>query len=198
MTTSIAPLRRVAGALLALALMLFGAPLNPNHALLAQSYELYVSVVDFNGDPVTDLEPDELVVQWDGVDCEMLDLELVSLPVRVTVLIDNAEDTRAALQHMREGLKGFVDAIPQDVEIGLLTVAAQPRWITRHTTDRTELARGIDFVTPDFGTSARFLGRLARSRQPDQRRRGAPVSPGHPDARRRRPRRQQHHAGAIR
>ena len=158
MITSVEHLRPVAGALLALALIVFpGALWSTDHVVFAQSYELYVSVVDSEGAPVTDLEPDELVVQWDGVDCDMLDLELVSLPVRITVLIDNAEDTRAALQHMREGLKGFVSAIPQDVEIGLLTVAAQPRWITRHTADRAELARGLDFVTPDYGTSARFL-----------------------------------------
>ena len=158
MITSVARLRRVAGTLFPLALIVFlGAPWSSDHVVLAQSYELFVSVVDLDGNPVTDLEPDELVVQWDGVDCDMLDLELVSLPVRITVLIDNAEDTRAALQHMREGLKGFVAAIPQDVEIGLLTVAAQPRWITRHTTDRAELTRGIDFVTPDYGTAARFL-----------------------------------------
>ncbi len=123
----------------------------------AQSYTLFVSVVDLRGNPVTDLTLDELVIQWDGEDCVTLDLEPISLPVRITVLIDNAEDTRAALQHMREGLKGFVDAIPEDVEIGLLTLASQPRWITRHTTDRAELLDGIDLVTPDYGTSARFL-----------------------------------------
>jgi len=123
----------------------------------AQSYTLFVSVVDLRGNPVTDLTLDELVIQWDGEDCVTLDLEPISLPVRITVLIDNAEDTRAALQHMREGLKGFVDAIPEDVEIGLLTLASQPRWITRHTTDRAELLDGIDLVTPDYGTSARLL-----------------------------------------
>ena len=158
MITSVARLRRIACALFALApFVLFGAPWSTGQEVSAQSYVLFVSVVDLNGDPVTDLAPDELTVQWDGEDCETLDLERVSLPVRVTVLIDNAEDTRDALQNMREGLKGFVAAIPEDVEIGLLTLARQPRWITRHTSDRAELARGLDLVTPDFGTSARFL-----------------------------------------
>ena len=113
--------------------------------------------MDRNGEPVTDLQLDELVVQWDGENGETLDLEPVGLPVRVTVLIDNAEDTRAALQHMREGLKGFVAALPEDVEMGLLTLARQPRWITRHTSDRAALIRAINLVTPDYGASARFL-----------------------------------------
>ena len=155
--SSIAGLRRVAGALLALAVIDSGAPWSTSTVVLAQTHVLFVSVVDSDGEPVTDLEPDELVVQWDGENGQTLDLEPVSLPVRVTVLIDNAEDTRAALQHMREGLRGFLDAIPKDVEVALLTLARQPRWVTRHTTDRAELARGLDFVTPDYGTSARFL-----------------------------------------
>ncbi len=157
MITSVARLRRVAGALFALVLILSGAPWSMGRAVSAQNQVLYLSILDANGEAVTDLGPDDVVVQWDGEDCETLDLEPINLPVRVTVLIDNAEDTRAALQHMREGLKGLLDAIPEDVEIGLLTLARQPRWITRHTTDRAELASGLDLVTPDYGTSARFL-----------------------------------------
>ena len=152
-----ARLRRAAHVLLALVLIVFGAPCGTGWMVLAQSHVLFVSIVDRNGEPVTDLQLDELVVQWDGENSETLDLEPVGLPVRVTVLIDNAEDTRAGLQHMREGLKGFLDALPEDVEIALLTLARQPRWITRHTTDRDELARGLELVTPDYGTSARFL-----------------------------------------
>jgi len=157
MITSVARLRGVAGALFALVLILSGAPWSMGRAVSAQNQVLYLSILDANGEAVTDLGPDDVVVQWDGEDCETLDLEPINLPVRVTVLIDNAEDTRAALQHMREGLKGFLDALPEDVEIALLTLARQPRWVTRHTTDRAELARGLNLVTPDYGTSARFL-----------------------------------------
>ena len=157
MITSVARLRRVAGALLALVLIVWGAPWSTGQAVQAQNQVLFVSVVDANGESVTDLEPDELMVQWDGMDSETLDLEPINLPVRVTVFIDNAEGARDALQHMREGLKGFLDAVPEDVEIALLTLARQPRWITRHTTDRAELVRSLDLVVPDHGTAARYL-----------------------------------------
>ena len=160
MITSVTCLRPLTGALLALVLIVFGAPGSLSQVVLAQSQVLFVSVVDSNGEPVTDLEPGELVVQWDDENCEMLNLELINWPVRVTVFVDNGDGSRNALQHMREGLKLFVDAIPEEVEVALLTIGSQPRWVTRHTADRAELARGIDLITPDAGAAARFVDAL--------------------------------------
>ena len=153
MTTSPAGRRLVAGTLLALALIVFGGP-------WSTSQVVFLSVVDANGEPVSDLELDEVIVQWDGVDCETLNLEPIDWPVRVTVFVDNGEGSLEALQHMREGLKGFVDAIPEEVEVALMTLARQPRWVTRHTSDREELARGIDLIVPDAGAAARFRDAL--------------------------------------
>ena len=155
MITPTAGLRPLTGALLALALIVFGAPLSKSQVVLAQ-YQLFLSIVDGTGEPVTDLDPDEVVVQWDGMDCETLDLEPINLPVRVTVLIDNGEGARYSLQDMRIGLEGFVDALPEDVEVALITLGRQPRWVTRHTADRAELARGLGLVVLDLG-APRYL-----------------------------------------
>jgi len=156
MVTSVACRRPLTGALLVLALFVFGAPWSTSQAAFAQNQTLFISVVDSNSVPVTDLDLDEVVVQWDDEDCETLDLAPISLPVRVTVFIDNGEETEA-LQHMREGLKGFIAAIPQDVEIALLTIAGRPQWITRHTADRTELARGLNLVVHYTGSATRYM-----------------------------------------
>ena len=160
MTAPPARHRPVAAALLVLALMVFGAPWSTSHVVLAQSYSLFASVVDADGNPVTDLGPDELRVQWDGVDCLTLSVESVDMPVRVSFFVDNAEGGLEALQHVREGLKDVLDILPPEVEIGLLTLARQPRWVARHTTDRAELERGIDLMVPDGGTAARFRDAL--------------------------------------
>ena len=148
--------RHVVGALVAVALTVFGGPWRTTQVVRAQSQALFISVLH-DSQPVRDLDLDEVVVQWNDEAGETLDLEPVNLPVRVTVLIDNGGDARDALQHMREGLKGFIAAIPSDVEIALLTIAGQPRWITRHTTDRAALTRGLNLVVPDTGTSTRYL-----------------------------------------
>lgn len=85
----------------------------------AQAQQLCLSVTDASGEPVTDLTAEELIVQWDGEDCETLNVEPINWPVRLTVYVDNGAGGREALQNMREGLKLFVDALPEEVEVGL-------------------------------------------------------------------------------
>ena len=136
--------------------MVCGVPWSTGQAARAQDRVLFLSVIDATGEAVTDLQPDEVFVRWDGADGEILDLDPITLPVRVTVFIDNGGSAHTALQHMREGLKGFVDAMPEDVEVALLTVGGQPRWITRHTSDRAELTRGLGLVVP-VSAAARYL-----------------------------------------
>jgi len=159
MTTPIARLRPLTGALLALSLIICGAPWSTSQVVSAQSQQLFLSVTDADGAPVTDLNPDELLVKWDDQDCETLNLEPIDWPVRITVFVDNGVGSQSALQNMREGLKLFVDEIPEEVEIALATIAGRPRFVTRHTSDREELARGIDLIVPDVAP-ARFRDAL--------------------------------------
>ena len=112
--------RPAVSTLIALVLMIWAVPWHGRVAL-AQNQVLFLSVVDEAGEPVTDLQPDDVVVQWDGENSRTLQLDPVNLPVRVTVIIDNGESAREALQHMREGLDGFLTAMPEDVEVALLT-----------------------------------------------------------------------------
>ena len=148
--------RPAVSTLIALVLMIWAVPWHGRVAL-AQNQVLFLSVVDEAGEPVTDLQPDDVIVQWDGENSRTLQLDPVNLPVRVTVFIDNGASARRALQNMREGLSGFVAAMPADVEVALLTIGGQPRWIRRHTTDKAELARGLGDVVPDVGIAARYL-----------------------------------------
>ncbi len=159
MTTPTARLRPLAGALLALALIVFGAPWSTSQVVSAQAQQLFLSVTDASGEPVTDLTAEELIVRWDGEDCETLNVEPINWPVRITVFVDNGAGGREALQNMREGLKLFVDALPEEVEVGLATIAVRPRFVTQHTSDRAEIARGIDLMVPDSG-AARFRDAL--------------------------------------
>ena len=152
--------RPLAGVLSALALIVCGAPWGTSPTLLAQDQVLFVSAVDANRNPVTDLAADELVVMWDNVNCETITLEPIDWPVRVTVFVDNGEGAQNAVPHFREGLQGFLDAIPADVEIALLTIARQPRLITPHTTDRADLVRGLGLIVPDRNAAARYLDAL--------------------------------------
>ena len=152
--TPIPRLRPLTGALLALALIVFGAPWSTSRVVSAQNQTLFLSITDASGEPVTDLTADELIVRWDDEDCETLALELINRPVRITVFIDNHGGGRVAHQDMREGLKLFLDAIPEDVEVALATLAGRPRFLVRHTADKEEIARAIDLIVPDVGATA--------------------------------------------
>ena len=54
--------RHVTGALLVLAIIVLGAPWTTGPVALAQDQVLFVSVTDGAGEPVTDLEPDDIGV----------------------------------------------------------------------------------------------------------------------------------------
>jgi hypothetical protein len=137
--------------LLALAVIVFGAPWRTSHVVSAQDQTLFLSVTDASGDPVTDLTVEGLLVRWDDEDCETLVVEPINWPVRITVFVDNERGGREAIQDMREGLKLFGDAIPAQVEVALATLAGRPRFVTMHTSDREELAHGIDLIVPEAG-----------------------------------------------
>lgn len=156
----IAGLRHAAGALLVLAIIILGAPWTTSPVALAQDQVLFVSVTDGAGEPVTDLEPDDIGVQWDGAESEIRELEPIDWPVRLTVFVDNGEAGRNSIPLVRDGLRAFLQEIPDDVEVAFLTLARQPRWITRHTADREELTKAIDLIVPDAGASARYLDAL--------------------------------------
>ena len=160
---------RYPAALLALVLSVGGAPWLPRSVVLAQSQTLFVSVVDSAGEPVTDLGPEELVVQWGGMDCETLNLEPVRWPVRVTLFVDNGQGTSGGIEHVKDGLRGFLREMPNGVEVALLTIAPQPRWLVRHTSDQEELGRGVDLVWTDSGAAARYLdGLVEEARRLDE------------------------------
>ena len=144
--------------MIAAALCLLGAA-SPG---LAQEHTLYVAVADSDGNPVTGLTENDLVVQWDGDNLETTRFEAVAWPVRLTVFVDNSGSGAWASQvlEIREGLRALLRELPSGIDVAFLTLARQPQWITRHTSDRAELEEGIANITPDFGTRPRFVDAL--------------------------------------
>ncbi|RPH64217.1 MAG: VWA domain-containing protein [Acidobacteria bacterium] len=120
-----------------------------------QPQELFLSILDPSGVPVTDLRQDEVTVLEDGMKRETLKLEPINWPVKLVVLVDNGAFASNALVQLRNGLRAFFEAIPEGIEMSLVTLNPQPRAGVRPTTERQKLIQGIDLVTPDSG-GARF------------------------------------------
>ena len=153
------PIRRLRWArtaLLTAALCLLGAASSAQ----AQEHTLHVAVADAEGNPVPGLTEDDIIVQWDGENLETTEFEAVDWPVRLTVFVDNSNLAVTLVPQVREGLRALLRALPAEMEIAMLTTARQPRWITRHTTDRAELEGNIANIAPDTGAAATFVDAL--------------------------------------
>lgn len=144
MTTPTARTRRVAGALCALAIVVFGAPWSTDSITHAQEQVLFISATGIDGAPVTDLTAEEFAVQWDGEDSEIVSAELIEWPVRVTLMVDNGKGGRESIDEIRAGLKAFVGALPDGVEASLVATSDEVLTVTDYTTDKAALTAGID------------------------------------------------------
>jgi len=170
---------------LALAVLAGGLWSRAPQAQVQQAPYAFLTVLDRNGSPVTNLEPSQVSMTIDGAACASINLEPINWPMKLTVLLDNGSassepmptslqvaprnsgfDTGSAMLNalplLREGLRRFLFEIPEGAEVSLLTLAPQPRWIVRPTAERRDFWRGIDLVVPDRG-SPKFLEGLAEA-----------------------------------
>lgn len=139
--------------------LLTGGPWGDIPVASAQEQSLYIAFASGDGEPVTDMTADDVVVEWDGVACEIVELEPVNWPARVTVYVDNATESQAAIPDMREGLRLFLNALPPDIEVAIATLAGRPQYRVRHTTDRQELLDAIGVLASE-GAAATFFDAL--------------------------------------
>lgn len=125
--------------------------------LLAQKQQqLFVSLVDGTGAPVTDLKDGDVQIMEDGTECKVLKLEPIDWPTKLTVLVDNGQATTNPITNLRAGLRSLFEQLPDGMEVSVLTTAPNPRWIVRPTADKQKLVAGIDLITPDAGAGAFF------------------------------------------
>jgi len=138
----IVPVRVVA--LVGLAWLLAVAPLSGQ-----QQFQFILSVLDAGGAPVDHLTPADVVMAEQGIANTIVDVQPFRRPVKLTIAVDNGPASSEALSHYRSGLAGLVKALPPDMEVSLLTIAPQPRYVVTSTTDRDEIFAGINRFAPD-------------------------------------------------
>jgi hypothetical protein len=118
--------------------------------------QLYISILDADNKPVTDLEVDDVKVIVDDVDCKVVKLEAVNKPMKLTLMVDNGPVTTKELATFRAALRAFIDALPPDLETSLYSINPQPRTVVKATTDHQKLLKGIDLIAPDTGAGLFF------------------------------------------
>src|SRR5688572_27116678 len=109
---------------------------------------LFVSATDASGATVSDIKPEEFSYKEAGQAGKITSIEKFSLPMKVTIAVDNSGDSAQALSSYRSGLTEMVNALPADVEVTLITMSPQPRMVVKPTTNREEILRGITRFAP--------------------------------------------------
>ena len=118
----------------------------------------FLSATSLTGENVADLKSEDVAVAEDGKPTSVVRMVPVNWPVKVTVLVDNGFDTGQLLSQYRSGLKAFLAALPAGVEASVLTLAPQPRWLIRPTSDAEQLQKSIDRLVPDQASSRMVEG----------------------------------------
>jgi hypothetical protein len=128
----------------------------------------FLSASTLTGEPVGDLKAEDLSVAEDGRPTPIVRMVPVNWPVKVTVLVDNGYDTGQLLSLYRSGLKTFLAALPSGVEASVITLAPQPRWIVRPTSDAEQLQKGVDRIAPDATPSRIVEGLMEAANRIEQ------------------------------
>jgi len=123
----------------------------------ARERTIYVTVVDGDGAPVTELGADEFVVREDGVAREVLRVGPATAPMDVAVLVDDSAAATRAIADLRKGLQAFASEMVRGNQISLITFGERPTILVDYTTTPAQLEAGINRIFSRPGTGAYLL-----------------------------------------
>jgi hypothetical protein len=130
-----------------------------------QQFQIYASVADASGNPVTSLQPSDLRVTEGGAEAKILKVEPVNWPVKVQLLLDNGIGLGSGnIQILKDGVRGLIEALPGNLEVTMVTTAPQPRFLVRPTTDKAMMIEGLSRLAPDSG-AGRFVESINEATQ---------------------------------
>lgn len=120
-----------------------------------QFVELYTTVLDKQGRPVSGLRQEQFEVEEDGVDQTIARFEKVlDLPIHVGILIDNSASMVGTLGEVRKAaLNFFQQAITPKDRAAVITFNSFPNLAVELTNDRSALGSGLAGLVPEGQTA---------------------------------------------
>ncbi len=100
---------------------------------------IFVSVTDAKGAPVEGLAAADFTVTEAGQPRAIKQAGPAKDPMRIALMLDTSDAAASALTHMRAGAIAFLDALPPEDEVLLVTTGRQMRVRVPPTTDRKKL-----------------------------------------------------------
>jgi hypothetical protein len=100
---------------------------------------IFVKVTDARGTPVDGLTAADFTVSEGGQPRTVSKVGPAKDPMRIALMLDTSDAAASALTHMRAGAIAFLDALPPEDEVLLVTTGRQMRVRVPPTTDRKKL-----------------------------------------------------------
>jgi VWA domain-containing protein len=131
----------------------------------SKQIQVFASILDGTGAPAKTVEAGDLRVMENGADAKVTKIEPVNWPVKLQILLDNGIGLGSGnVQHLKNGVKALLEAMPENLEVTIVSTAPQPRFLTKPTTDRAAMQKAMDVLAPDTG-AGRFVESLAEATQ---------------------------------
>jgi VWFA-related protein len=153
------PSRRPARGLWLVAVILMLAALaqapTPAQTSRTQERDLFVSVLNQSGEPVTGLVPADFVVREDGRVREVLRARRATDPIDLAILVDNSQAATDDIMDLRKSLEAFTATMREHGHVALVGSADRPTILIDYTNDASVLKTGVGrlFATPGSGST---------------------------------------------
>ena len=118
-----------------------------------QTRLVFVNATDRAGAPIPDLTPADFELTAGGVKQPVTRVTF-GAPMRVVILVDASGAMQSHLNSFRQGMNAFVDAMPPEPEIAIISITGQLGVRQAPTTDHAKLHTVIDRFASESGGNA--------------------------------------------
>jgi len=127
-----------------------------------QAIQVFLSAVDIDGKPITDLRAEDVQLMTDGAVCKTTKFDEINWPVKLTLMVDNGPVHTDALRQLRDALRKFLAELPNDLQIEIVSTDPAPRFIYKTGADRVKQLSSLDLIIPDQG-APKFIDAMAEA-----------------------------------